>query len=270
MIWPAALWAALAAALTTGCAHSDTHKPEPAATSVAGIPAPPPPVFLSTALAPLFTNVSAFRAHVVLEGPPSVKHRDIVAGELMGRDGMLFFAPEPGADADQHSRSEDFSYLWSVEQDRGFLLNGPLQGYAPISSKLGFSNVVVTASGNDPAPEKAGGYLCVKSDVTAVASNGTESVFHTWRARELKGMPVRVTGTVNGMPLTLTLSKIRLESPPQDLFQPPADFTKYTSAEGMMAELAARQANQKRKRGWQPPPNDEIGFRDYTAPVAPH
>ena len=268
-IWALAFGAALVAQLMTGCAHADKHKPEEAAALMGGIPTPPPPVFLGGAVAPLFTNVPGFRAHVVLERPASATRRDVTVGELMGRDGKLFFAPEPGAaPAGRNSRSEDFSYLWDVEQNRGFLLNGPLQGYAPLVSSLGYSNVVVGAPGNDPS-EKVGGYACEKADITAVASNGTQTVFHAWRARELKGMPVRITGTVNGAPLTLNLSKIRLELPPADLFQPPADFTKYTSAEAMLGELAARQANAKRKRGWQPPPPDEIGNRDMNGVQMP-
>jgi hypothetical protein len=62
-------------------------------------------------------------------------------------------------------------------------------------------------------------------------------------------------------------SRIRLETPPNDLFLPPSDFTKYASAEAMMHELVARQQNLKRKRGWQPPPSDAIGFQDANAPV---
>jgi hypothetical protein len=82
-------------------------------------------------------------------------------------------------------------------------------------------------------------------------------------------MPVRIKCSVNGTPHTLTLSKIRLESPPDDLFLPPSDFTKYASAETMMNELVARQQNLKRKRGLEPLPSDEIGFRDAEAPRRP-
>jgi hypothetical protein len=213
------------------------------------------------------TNVDGFRAHAVLEGPPSSATRpDIIAGELMGRSGELFFAPEPGTPADKHSKVEDSSYIWNVVENRGFLLNGPLQAYAPMSSNIRFTNVVVTGGGNNAAPEKVAGHMCQRSDVKVEASDGTETLLQIWRARDLKGMPVRVTCNVNGKPFTFGLSKLRLESPPNDLFVPPADFTKYTSAEAMMNELVARQQNQKRKRGWEPPSSDEVGARDVQAP----
>jgi hypothetical protein len=184
----------------------------------------------------------------------------------MGRSGELFFAPEPGTPADKHSKVEDSSYIWNVVENRGFLLNGPLQAYAPMSSNIRFTNVVVTGGGNNAAPEKVAGHMCQRSDVKVEASDGTETLLQIWRARDLKGMPVRVTCNVNGKPFTFGLSKLRLESPPNDLFVPPADFTKYTSAEAMMNELVARQQNQKRKRGWEPPSSDEVGARDVQAP----
>jgi hypothetical protein len=223
-------------------------------------------MFLNGAMAVLLTNANGFRAHVLLEGPPAPPRTDIFSGELMSRDGKLFFAPEPGAPSEKHSRAEDFSYIWNVEENRGFLLSGPLQGYAPISSSTSITNVAVVAGGDNQAPEKIGGYPCAKSEVKVVSSDGTETPLQVWRARDFKGIAVRVVRTVEGKPFTLTLSKIRLEAPPSDVFAPPTDFTRYSSAEGMMTELVARQQNVKRKRGWQPPPSEEIGVQNPVGP----
>ena len=43
----------------------------------------------------------------------------------------------------------------------------------------------------------------------------------------------------------MSFSKIRLEPPTAELFAPPNDFTKYDSAEAMVAELVMRQRNLK-------------------------
>jgi hypothetical protein len=266
-LWSSGLFGILIAVLGAGCAHSDKHKADELPARVTGIPAPTPPTFLNGALAVLLTNVDGFRARVVLEGPASADRSGMITGELMGRSSKLLFAPEPGTPKDKYSRVEDFSYIWNVDENRGFLLSGPLQGYAPISSTTHFTNVVSGGSGS--SPEKVSGYLCQKSEVKVIASDGTETAFQVWRAVDLKGMPVRIKCSVNGTPHTLTLSKIRLESPPDDLFLPPSDFTKYASAETMMNELVARQQNLKRKRGLEPLPSDEIGFRDAEAPRRP-
>jgi hypothetical protein len=256
----------LITALAAGCAHSERKNKEEPPASVSGIPAPKVPTFLNGAMAVLLTNANGFRAHVVLEGPPSPTRTDIFSGELMSRDGKLFFAPEPGASPEKHSRAEDFSYIWNVEENRGFLLSGPLQGYAPISSSAPITNVIVVAGGNPSAPERVGGYSCLRSEVKVIFGDGTETALGVWRARDLKAVPVRIARNVAGTPLTLTLSKIRLEPPPTDVVAPPPDFTRYTSAETMMNEQMTRQQNVKRKRGWQPPPSEEIGIPNPTTP----
>ena len=216
-------------------------------------------------MALLLTNVDGFQARAVLEGPPSAERFNIVAGGLMERGGKLLFTPERVPTADKHSRAEDFSYIWDVGENRGYMLNGPLQGYAPVSSNARFTNVVVGSK--HLAPEKVAGHPCEQTEATVAASDGRTLTFHVWRATDLKDLAVRITCAPEGKPLTLTLSKVRLEQPPSDLFLPPDGFTKYSSAEGMVSELAARQENLKQKHGWQPPPSDEIGFRDAKAPV---
>jgi hypothetical protein len=261
--WSCGLIGILVGAMAAGCAHSGKHEAPPP--TLAGIPPPELPFFLNGAMALLLTNVDGFRARAVLEGSTTGKQANPVAGELMEREGKLLFAPEPAPAAGKRSRAEDFSYIWDVKENRGYMLNGPLQGYAPVSSNARFTNVLAGPGGNGAA-EKIAGHSCQAAEATVAASDGRTMVFHVWRATDLQGLPLRITCTADGAPLTLNLTKVRLELPPNDLFQPPDGFTKYSSAEGMVTELVARQENLKRKRGWQPPPTDEIGFRDAKTP----
>src|ERR1022692_1680189 len=103
---------ALITAFSAGCAHSNPKKKEELAASIGGIPSSAVPPFLNGAMAVLLTNAAGFRARVVMEGAPSTSRTNILSGELMSRDGKLFFAPEPGSPADKHSRVEDLSYIW--------------------------------------------------------------------------------------------------------------------------------------------------------------
>ena len=104
---------------------------------------------------------------------------------------------------------------------------------------------------NPAAPEKVAGHPCQPAEATVAASDGSATVLRLWRATDLKGLPVRITCAANGTPLTLTLSKVRLEALPDDLFLPPNGFTKYDSAKALMNELAARQQNYKRRPTYQ-------------------
>jgi hypothetical protein len=257
----------LIAALVTGCASSEKEKPPGSEGAASGVPELRPPAFLDGAVALLLTNGAGFRAHVVLTGAAAAEPGEVVAGELLGRRGKLLFAPEPGGKAAKRTRKEDFSFIWDVDAGRGFVLNGPLQGYAPITANTPFTNLVVIEVRSDVAPQQVAGHPCQESEVKVAWNDGTVTVLRVWRAMDLQGLPLRITCATGGAPLILSLSKVRQETPPNDLFLPPDGFTKYASAEAMMTELMVRQQNHKRKPDYERPPSDEIGNRDARAPT---
>ncbi len=241
----ALLCAAGLALLAPGCSHS--KKPEEYIGRAPIIPVPPVPVFLNGPAALLLTNVNGFTAHVLLETMSDSPQRNIVSGQLMGRDGKLFFAPDPNPAADKWSRRvEDTSFIWNVAEHSGYLLNGPMQSYAPISSSTFYTKVVV----NPATP----------GEVTIVADNGSEAALRVQGAASAKSLPSRITSGTNSPPMVLNISKVQLKLPPQDVFTPPAEFTKYPSGEAMMEELSTRQQALKGKRGYEPPPSDQIGL----------
>jgi len=202
-------------------------------------------------MALLLTNVDGFRAHAELEGGASAKGVEAVAGELMGRGGKLVFAPGPGNSAGQRSPTGGFAFIWDVTANRGCLLNDPLQAYAPIPANRQFTNVTVSTARNPATSERVAGHPCQPAEATVAASDGSATVCRLWRATDLNGLPLRITCPANGRLLTLTLSKARLETVPDDLFLPPNGFVKYDTAEGLMNELASRQQSLKRRPAYQ-------------------
>ena len=63
----------------------------------------------------------------------------------MGRGGKLVFAPGPSNAAGKRSPAGGSAFIWDVTANRGYLLNDPLQAYAPISSNRQFTNVAASA-----------------------------------------------------------------------------------------------------------------------------
>jgi hypothetical protein len=61
------------------------------------------------------------------------------------------------------------------------------------------------------------------------------------RAMDLGDVPLQMHFADQPDSLALTLSKIRMDKLPDDLFLPPDDFTKYDNAVAMIGELASRQ-----------------------------
>ena len=257
----------LIAFLAAGCAHS--QKSGGRAGAAGAVSVPRPPAFLDGPMALLLTNVDGFRAQAVLEGGAPAMGAQRVVGELLGRGGKLVFAPGSSSAARKAFQAADSAFIWDVAGNRGYMLNDPLQAYAPVSANRQFTNITVSAAMIHSAPETVAGHPCQPAEATVAASDGSTTVCRLWRATDLKGLPVRITCAANGMPLTLTLSKARLETMPEDLFLPPKDFTKYDSAEALINELATRRQIEKRHPSYVPDQNELPGSSGGHAPNRP-
>jgi hypothetical protein len=237
----------LIALLAAGCSSSGKK----GGYAAVQIRTPKPPVFLNGPMALPLTNTTGFSAHAVLESGAPANGVELAAGELVGQGGKLLFAPARDKKAGKRARAEDFAFIWDVAANRGVMLNDPLQGYAPVSYGRLFTNLTTSAALNNAATENVAGHPCQPTQVTVAANDGSVSVFRVWRATDLKGLPIRIAGASDGTLVTLTLSKVKLEAVPIDLFQPPAGFTKYASAEAMINELVMRQGNLKHQPYYQ-------------------
>ncbi len=258
----------LIAALAAGCAHSSKYGDRAGGFEV--LPAPLPPLFLNGPMALLLTNLDGFRAHVVLEGGGSFPAAKAVSGELMGQRSKLFFAPAPNGATKKQVHVEDSAFIWDVAENRGYVLNDPLQGYAPVSSSRQFTNVVPALVPGNSASERIDGHPCQLTEVTVTAADGAATVYRVWRAKDLQGIPLRITCPSDGVSGTFTLSKVRLETVPDDAFLPPNSFTKYDSSEAMMAELFLRKHNLSRKATDQSDEGEAGGGKDYRVPTRPN
>ena len=235
---------AIIALFTAACAHV---RPAGGRGGAGGDILPPkPPVFLDGPMAALLTNVDGFSAHATLETRASSNRPVIVSGELLGRGSKLFFAPTGSTPASKHHPDGGMSFIWDVNEGSGYMLSEALQGYAPILSGARATNVVIGTAAEHSAPEKLGGHPCEQKQAIVASSDGSETVFHLWRAEDLRGFAVRINSATNSVFLSLNLSTVRLEIPSAELFLPPDGFTKYDSAEALMNELMARQESWRR------------------------
>ncbi len=234
--------------LATGCSgsrHDSTRGP-----AFVKVYTPEPPAFLSGPAVLLLTNSPGFSARVTLPAAAPESERP-TAGQLLVRGSRLIFLPDQIEAREKHIRNAGFSYIWDAASNSGYLLSEALQGYAPVSgASMQVTNLVIA-----PRPgnrEKVSGHLCEPASALIQLHSGVNATYDVLRAPELKQLPLRIASAGNTAPLSLTLSKVRLESPQADLFEPPASFTKYASPEVMVDELAMRQ-NSLRSRPAPPP-----------------
>lgn len=228
-----------------GCAHSgDVDMREPGFVRVF---APRFPDFIRAPMGLLLTNDSGFSAVAEVRATLAFSDSEqMVSGQLLSRGNKLLFAPHEVQSKDKPERAGGFMFIWDVPAGTGFVISEALQGYAPFSNEMRVTNVTAHAR---PGPgEKVAGHSCVVSDVTMQSSDGTTAEFEVARVTDLGNVPVQMRShaTTNMIARTVTLSKILLQAPAADLFAPPEGFTRYSSAEAMADEIAARKRNLRR------------------------
>jgi hypothetical protein len=238
----------VAVGLSGGCAS----RPEIQTAKFMKAPAPVMPISLAGPGALLFTNLPGFSAKLVIENPDSTEEPR--QGELLGRDGRLLLAPSGSKSEEKTQRDPGFMFLWNVANNAGYILAEVLQGYAPVNGTNTYKTPVVRSEA--PSPDRVGGYACNLQEVTVEDGQGRIHMFKVWRAPELKGFPVRVQRLGTNSSLALTLSKVRLEAPPENLFSPPESFARYANPDVLMSEIVLREQNLRRKGPaeiWQSP-----------------
>jgi len=252
--WPTPGWRVgilLAAGVMLGGCMS-REKFELRERGLTAITTPQPPGFFTGPASVLLTNAGGYSARLNVQTEGFTEHERTYSGQLLGLGSKLFFVPDSNADSSKKNRYGAFSFIWDVTESRGYALSEALQAYAPISSNTQITNLVLAAG--SAAPQKLAGHTCEPAVATVQKADGGISSFELSRATDLNGFPIKISSITNAIQLTLSFSKIRLESPGAAIFSPPDGFTKYTSTEAMADELAARQHNLNRKHTEEPIP----------------
>jgi hypothetical protein len=99
---------------------------------------------------------------------------------------------------------------------------------------------------SSPVFEQINGHSCRKTEAAVTLSNGSTARFFVWRASDLKRFPMRIESAGGAPKLTLTFSEVVFKSFENELFQPPAGFTRYPSTDVMTTELVVRTAAMKK------------------------
>jgi hypothetical protein len=200
------------------------------------------PSFFDGAGAVLLTNYGGFSAQLKAQG--SASGEETTSGKILGRGSKLLYAPNPEETKERNNTAGEFSFVWDTATGVGFVMSEALQGYATVAIKSAVTNVWVAAG--QPIAEKINGQPCEVAQALVQFSDGKTSVFDVFRASTLRGFPLRIRSGTNTPPLTVEFSKVRFETPPEDLFVLPEGYTKYPSPEAISDELAARQLNLRR------------------------
>jgi hypothetical protein len=223
---------ALFAAVLTGCAGNPDKK---LTQDISRITPAEPPAFLNAEVADLFGKAN-FSARVeVQKGIPG--SRPPLLGELYGRDGNLFFVSDE--QRAKGSLSTGLSALYDSKTRTAYLLNEPLQGYAPIRDSGTNAPLNVVAVGE----ENIGSERCRKSILNRQVANEVVPVLVVWRGIAQQDFPLRIEMTNTPGAVTLNLTRVRFQAPPPETFALPNGFKRYESTDAMLSELVRRRTD---------------------------
>ena len=228
-----------------------------------------PPAFMNAHVAGLFGEAN-FSARVeVQKGIPGT--RPPMVGQLFGRNGSLFFAE--AAQRGKDKAGGELSVLWDRATQTAYLLDEPLQGYAPIRNVNTNAALQVTVIGE----ENVGAEPARKSILQRVVGAELTPVLIVWRGSAQQELPLKIQMTNSPGAVTLTLSRIQFETPPADLFALPNGFKKYESTDAMITELVQRRrdlisarSKKNRERYGLPTEQEEETTRSMEKPVRPY
>lgn len=247
-------------ALVSGCSHSsETEVSNPGYIGIISIQPPP---FLTGPAGALLTNASGYSAVIETQADSLSARPGARTGQLLCRGSKLLFAPDPNEPTGKRGGTGGLLFIWDVAQGKGYVVSEALQGYAPASLGTQVTNVI--AHPEQVSPQTVSGHSCAVEQDVVQMSDGATAGFQAWRATDLNGVALRISGVTNSVSILLTLSKARIEMPGADLFLPPDGFTQYSSPEALADELVARKRNLRRKG-----PVEEIPFTPMNPGVVP-
>lgn len=191
-------------------------------------------------------NGSVFESEFTMTLDGNDEHPLTLSGQLLVGGAKLRLEVASSKANGKPGHTGDFGVIWDVAAQQGYVFSETLQGYAPITAGVRFTNLLTQL-----APEKAGrieGHPVDSANATVSGSNGQTVRVHLARAQDLGNLPLKMTSVDSPYVFALVLSKIQLVTPAADLFLPPDGFTIYASEAAMLNELTAREQGMSGER----------------------
>jgi len=120
-----------------------------------------------------------------------------------------------------------------------YLIYPGLKAYAviPMPETKGADDSNIKLDTTELGKDTVEGQACIKNKVVMTEADGTKSEATVWNATELKKFPVRIETAKDGMKVRMSFRNVKLAKPDAKIFDPPADYKKYTDVQVMMQEM---------------------------------
>ena len=178
-----------------------------------------------------------------LDDRPAHKDRPplMVSGQILAGHGKIRLDTSLNGPKKKAKPGNNFTVVWDAAAGQGSLASEALQGYALISNPVRSTNLATQVM-TEPT-DRSEGHPVDHANLTVTFSDGHTSVMQVSRARDLGNLPVAIHFADGPRSVDLVLTKIQPVTPPDDLFLPPEEFTKYATETALLVELASRQTS---------------------------
>ncbi len=129
------------------------------------------------------------------------------------------------------------------EKKLAFLIYPGLKSYveSPLPAAAAATNLNFKVTTTELGKETVAGHPCVQNKVLVTDTAGKTNEFTVWNATDLKNFPVKVFRAGPDADATMLFTDVLLTKPAANLFDPPADYTRYDNVQTMMqAEIMKR------------------------------
>ncbi len=203
-----------------------------------------------SAMAKLFGKNTAFSSDIVMEMKSEAAGMTM-PGKISFLDGKSRFemnmANAKGASlppqAAEQMKAMGMAEIISItrpDKKEQYLVYPGLKSYAAIPSTDAQATDAAKKTDDlkktELGKETINGHPCTKYKVQLTDDTGKEHETTIWSASDLKDFPIKIEMTNEGVPSTITFNNLKFDKPEESLFNPPADFQRYTDPNTMMRE----------------------------------
>lgn len=217
----------------------------------AGVPSSDPGI--SPNIARLFGDNAAFSADLEIQSKP-VSGEMSVLGKIAFDHGKVRFDMDLASIKAAKMPPQAVAHMKAMGMDKVILVSRPdqkasytiypgpkayLESSLPESRAADF-NAERKLETTELAKEAVDGHPCVKNRAVVIDKDNKQLESTTWNATDLKNFPIKIETTESGTPTTMSFKNVELSKPSASLFEPPADFTKYSNVMEMMQQMMSK------------------------------
>lgn len=213
---------------------------------------PPPGPGLSGSTAKLFGANSTFSANLEMQtGEVSDPDSMVIPGKLFFDDGKSRFEMDVSQMKGSKMPPQAAAQMKSIGMDKMIMIARPdkkvgyqvypgMQAYVenPLpeqetSTTPGDYKIEMTELGKETVEN----HPCIKNKAVVTDKDGAKHESTVWNATDLKKFPIKIEHVENGTKVTMLFHDVKLAKPAAELFDLPAEATKYDNMQTMMQQV---------------------------------